>query len=123
MDVKQQIATCYEQMYRLMIAKDVNGLGRMLSGDFVLVHMTGMRQPKAVYLKAIANGTLNYYNARTEHLIFNRVTASQATITGQSRVEAAVFGGDKHTWPLQLEIDLTCDNGQWVMTQAVASTY
>lgn len=40
----------YERMYRLMIQKDTKALGAMLSDDFELVHMTGMHQPKAVYL-------------------------------------------------------------------------
>lgn len=122
-DAEQQITMLYEKMYRLMIAKDVKSLGEMLSDDFELVHMTGMHQPKAVYLKAIADGTLNYYKAETENLIFNNLSEDKATITGQSRVNAAVFGGGKHTWPLQLKISLENKNGKWLMTRAVASTY
>lgn len=122
-EVERQITMLYEKMYRLMIAKDVNSLGDILSDDFELVHMTGMHQPKAVYLKAIADGTLNYYKAETENLIFNNVSEDKVTITGQSRVNAAVFGGGKHTWPLQLKISLENKNGKWLMTRAVASTY
>lgn len=113
----------YERMYHLMIQKDVNALGMMLSDDFELVHMTGMHQPKAVYLKAIADGTLNYYKVETENVVIDSISDSNAVITGQSKVNAAVFGGGKYTWPLQLRISLKQRDGRWIMTKAVASTY
>ena len=63
---QEQIVALYREMYRHMIAKDTASLGRILADDFVLVHMTGMRQSKQEYLRAIANGTLNYYNEELE---------------------------------------------------------
>lgn len=122
-ETEQQITNLYEQMYRAMIAKDTVRLSEMLAYDFELVHMTGMHQPKSVYLKAIANGTLNYYKAETEHIIFGSITDSKAEITGQSRVNAAVFGGGRYTWPLQLKISLIKTDGKWLMVRAVANTY
>ncbi len=122
-DTEQLTTMLYERMYRLMIQKDVKALGGMLSDDFELVHMTGMHQPKTVYLKAIADGTLNYYKAETENIIFDSISDNKAVITGQSRVNAAVFGGGKHIWPLQLRISLEKKGGQWLMTKTVASTY
>lgn len=121
--IKKQITMAYERMYRLMIAKDTKSLGAMLSDDFELVHMTGMHQPKTVYLKAIADGILNYFTAETEDILFDSISNDKVVITGQSRVNAAVFGGGKHTWPLQLRISLEQKDGQWIMTKAVASTY
>lgn len=122
-EAEQQITATYERMYQLMISKDVNSLGTMLADSFELIHMTGMHQPKSVYLQSIADGTLNYYSVRTEHLAFDRLGDTSATITGQSRVNAAVFGGGRHTWPLQLRISLELHDGQWIMTRATASTY
>lgn len=46
-----------------------------------------------------------------------------ATLTGRSRVTAAVFGGGRHTWPLQLRFQLVKRDGQWLFTEARASTY
>lgn len=116
------IAECYEKMYRCMIAKDTASLGRLLDEDFVLVHMTGMRQPKVEYLRCIADGTLNYFSCEDSRLGIS-VHANTARITGRSRVNAAVFGGGRHTWPLQLDIDLVRRNGIWLMTETRASTY
>ena len=47
----------------------------------------------------------------------------QATLRGRSRVNAAVFGGGRHTWRLQLSFRLVKHNGRWQFTAASASTY
>jgi len=36
----------YMKMYRAMVAKDIPALSEVLDDSFVLVHMTGMRQPQ-----------------------------------------------------------------------------
>ena len=122
MDDKNEIRNIYERMYEAMVDKDIKTLDKLHAHDFVLIHMTGMRQSKNVYLEAIRNGTLNYYSAETEHLDIN-IEGDHATMTGKSRVLAAVFGGGKHTWPLQLRITLRKENGHWLLTSARASTY
>jgi len=120
-DVKQ-IREQYRRMYDAMIRKDADALSAVLDDSFVLVHMTGMRQPKAAFIQSVLNGTLNYYSAQHENIPV-RVDGDTAELTGQSRVNAAVFGGGRHTWRLQQEIALTKTDGVWRMTRAVASTY
>ena len=63
MDEKQQIEALYKQMYRAMVEKDTVTLNHVHADEFVLTHMTGMRQSKTQYIRAIADGTLNYYEA------------------------------------------------------------
>ncbi|MBQ9555712.1 MAG: nuclear transport factor 2 family protein [Muribaculaceae bacterium] len=121
-DDKRQIAALYERMYKAMIAKDSTVLEEVHADDFVLVHMTGMRQSKPVYIRAIMDGTLNYYSAVTEGLDIH-VNRDSAIITGHSRVEAAVFGGGRHTWPLSLQFEARRENGKWRFTRSQASTY
>lgn len=116
------IRNLYAEMYSAMIDKDIKTLSSMLDNDFVLVHMTGMRQPKQDYLRYISNGTLNYYSCDESNVSIT-VNADKARIIGQSHVVAAVFGGSKHRWPLQLDIALKKDNGKWLLTEAVASTF
>ena len=43
-------------------------LNKVHGDDFVLVHMTGMRESKAEYIRAIADGTLNYYSAEHDRI-------------------------------------------------------
>lgn len=122
MDDRQQIAQLYECMYRAMIGKDTAALAGMHADDFVLVHMTGVRQDKRQYLSAIADGTLNYYSCRTEQLDIS-VDGDIATLMGRSRVEDAVYGGGRHTWRLQLHFRMRRSQGGWQFTYSTASTY
>ena len=109
-------------MYQHMISKDISQLSEILDDSFILVHMTGMKQDKQEYLKAIADGTLNYYSETTEKVNI-KINENKASIIGQSRVNAAVFGGGRHTWRLELDIDLINKDGRWLITEARASTY
>ena len=122
MNDKSQIEALYREMYKAMVEKDTATLSRVHDDDFELIHMTGMHQSKQVYIQSIANGTLNYYSAEHEQMDI-RVNGNKATLTGRSRVNAAVFGGGRHTWRLQLYFDLVKEDGKWRFTLARASTY
>lgn len=122
MDDETKIKKCYRQMYQAMTEKDLDRLSEVLDDSFVLVHMTGMRQSKEAFLRAVGNGTLNYYSAEHESIQV-RQSGDQAALVGQSRVLAAVFGGGRHSWRLQQKIALTKQNDVWRMTLAEASTY
>ena len=119
---KSQIETLYRDMYEAMVAKDTVVLNRVHADDFVLTHMTGMHQSKQEYIKAITNGTLNYFSAEHEQMEI-KVSGNHATLTGHSRVTAAVFGGRRHIWRLQLHFNLSKVEGRWYFTSARASTY
>lgn len=122
MDDKQQIEAIYRRMYSAMIAKDTLALDSLLDDEATLVHMTGVRQPKRGYIRSIADGTLNYYAADHDRILVS-VDGSQARLTGQSRVSAAVYGGGRHTWRLQIAASLVKADGQWRFLEMVASTY
>ena len=122
MNDKQQIARLYEDMLRYMITKDTVSLGALLSDDSVLVHMTGHRQSKGEYLREIASGVLNYYSAQTDSIDIT-VDGDKARLVGRSRVNAAVYGGGRHTWPLQMDSRLERIDGQWKIVWTKASTY
>lgn len=107
---EQQIRQLYETMYNAMVSKDTATLNRIHADEFVLVHMTGMHQSKQEYINAIADGTLNYYSAQHEQMDI-QIDGDQATLTGRSRVTAAVFGGGRGTWRLQLRFKLAKREG------------
>ena len=119
---REQIEKLYRDMYSAMVSKNRKELMRIHDESFVLMHMTGMRQSRDVYINSIMDGTLNYYSEQTESLdiIINGNTAS---MLGHSRVTAAVFGGGKHTWRLALRFELKKIDGRWKLTSAAASIY
>ena len=119
---KRQIEQLYHEMYQAMVEKDTATLNRVHADDFVLVHMTGMRQSKQEYINAIADGTLNYFSAEHEQMDI-QIDGDTATLTGRSRVTAAVFGGGRGTWRLQLRFKLAKRDGIWQFTESRASTY
>lgn len=112
----------YIEMYRAMIAKDIPALSTVLDESFVLVHMTGMRQPKAAFLKAVENGTLNYASAEHDSMEVT-INGDHAALIGKSRVHAAVFGGGWHTWRLEQDLTLIRKDDRWLITLSEASTY
>ena len=119
---REQIEALYHEMYSAMLRKDRAELLRLHDESFTLIHMTGMRQSRQVYIDSIMNGTLNYYDEKTESLEIT-VSGGKAVMRGHSRVTAAVFDGGKHTWPLALQLNLKKTDGGWKLTRAQASTY
>ena len=116
------IRQAYIRMYEGMIAKDKEILRDVLDDSFVLVHMTGMRQSNEAFIKAVLDGTLNYFSAKHENMPVE-ISGDTATLTGQSYVAAAVFGGGRHNWHLQQRCSLKKTDDGWKITRSVASTY
>ena len=121
-DDKKQIEQLYKQMYQAMIAKDIATLNTILAEGSVLIHMTGTKQPKKQYLHEIENGTLNYYSVEDDEISIT-VNGTTAEMTGRSRVNAAVYGGGRHTWRLQMKSKLAKNDGRWQFVESKASTY
>ena len=122
MSAEAQIQNVYIQMYKAMIVKDRKTLEQLHDDDFVLTHMTGTRQSKREYIDAIMDGTLNYYSATHEEMTIS-LTGNKAIMEGHSIVNAAVYGGGKHTWQLSLRMEFIQRNGQWKISSSKASTY
>lgn len=119
---KSNLEQLYRQMCRAMIDKDTAALKAMHADDFVMQHMTGMQQNKQQYINAIADGTLNYYSVEHDKIDIT-VEGDKAILTGCSRVNAAVFGGGRHTWRLRLRLTMQRRQGHWLITHSTASTY
>ena len=116
------IRDTYIRMYEGMISKNEAVLRDVLDDSFVLVHMTGMRQLREEFIRAVRNGTLNYYAAKHEHMSAE-VNGDTAVLTGQSYVTAAIFGGGRSDWHLQQKCSLIKTDDGWKITESTASTY
>lgn len=118
----QEIKNQYRAFYRAAIAKDRSGMEATLDESFHLTHMTGMRQSRDEYIRYILRGTMNYYSEEPVKLEA-KVKGNTTMLKAQSRVEAAVFGGGRHTWRLQLDMTAEKKDGVWKFTDAVACTF
>ena len=119
---EERIKALYRDYWRCMIQKDAKGLRDMMAEDYCLLHMTGVKQSAEAFLTGLLKGTFNYYSADHDRIDV-RITGDTATMTGRSRVTAAVYGGGKHTWRLQGDFTLRKCNGRWLLTGSKASTY
>ena len=118
----QKISDVYRKYWDGMIRKDTDLLRSLMSEDYYLEHMTGVRQSKETFLRELTGGTFNYYSADHDSIEVC-IDGDEAVMTGQSRVLAAVYGGGKHSWRLQGDFTLRRENGNWKLTGSKASTY
>lgn len=122
MDERDAIRELYRRYWQYMIEKDVDKLRDLMSDDYVLMHMTGVRQSRESFLSRLADGTFNYYSARHDSIEVT-ISGDTASMTGKSRVTAAVYGGRKSSWKLRGDFTLQKENGSWLLTGSEASTY
>ena len=122
MNDREQIEELYRIYWQCMISKDIAGMDRIMTEDYELRHMTGLRQPKQDFFRSVISGELNYYSAKHDKIIVE-VSGDTAVMTGKSRVEAAVYGGSRNTWRLQGDFTLRKEDGTWKLTSSRASTY
>lgn len=122
MGEEAKISELYKEYWDYMIEKNIEGLRSLMSADYSLYHMTGVKQSADEFLNGLDNGTFNYYSAQHDDIVVS-VHGDEATMTGKSRVVAAVYGGGKGSWRLQGDFTLRKENGNWKFTSSRASTY
>lgn len=105
-----------------MIDKDDEGLRELMSDDYYLMHMTGVRQSADTFIRGLLDGTFNYYSAEHDEIQVT-VKGDSASMTGKSRVVAAVYGGGKKRWRLRGDFTLRKEGEQWKLMSSTASTY
>ncbi|MGI6216487.1 MAG: nuclear transport factor 2 family protein [Coriobacteriales bacterium] len=121
---EEQLAQLYRDLCEASMRKDEEAIREILTEDYVLVHMTGMRQSREEYISEVLDGTLNYFEV--VHDSINAVVdedAQHAHVRGRSRVTAAVFGGGRHTWHLQQDLEASKAGSTWKFSKFQASTY
>lgn len=122
MDDREMIRELYRRYWRYMIGKDADRLRSLMANDYVLIHMTGVKQSKEVFLSGLLDGTFNYYSAEHDSIDVT-VSGGAAAMIGKSRVRAAVYGGRESLWRLRGDFTLRKENGTWRLTSSRASTY
>ena len=118
----EAIKEIYKSYWRCMIDKDEKGLRELMSDDYYLMHMTGVRQSADTFIRGLLDGTFNYYSAEHDEIQVT-VDGDSASMIGKSRVVAAVYGGGKKRWRLRGDFTLRKEGDEWKLTSSSASTY
>lgn len=122
MDDAEWIRELYRKYWQYMIEKNADGLRSLMTDDYTLLHMTGVKQSAEAFLKGLLDGTFHYYSAEHDRIEVT-MSGDHANMIGRSRVLAAVYGGGKHSWRLRGDFTLRKENGRWKFSSSSASTY
>lgn len=122
---ERALTDLYREMWRCMVAKDIAGLAACCADDYTLTHMTGVRQDRQAFLDAVADGTLNYFATHHDRIDVRVAPDGRtARLTGCTSVEAAVYGGGRHTWQLRGDFCARREaDGRWRFTEETTGTY
>ena len=120
---EEQIVQLYRAENEAMVKKDISRLDMILGGRMTLTHMTGYVQPKLEWIDQIQNEEMQYLESKEEAIKDIRVEGNLGQLTGQNLVTAKIWGGTKNVWPLQMKMYFEKNNGRWVISKQVASTY
>lgn len=120
---KETIIDLYRNENQAMVDKDIDTLDEILAPSMHLRHMTGYNQPKSEWLRQIQTGEMKYFSSIEENIRDVRINGSDASLTGQNRVKASVWGSSIATWPLQMKMEFKKAQGRWIITNQQASMY
>lgn len=120
---KEAIIELYRQENQAMVDKDIVKLNEILAPSMQLQHMTGYMQPKLEWIDQIQNGEMKYFSSIEENIKETVIEGNSASLVGQNKVMASVWGSQVATWPLQMKMEFTKSNGKWIIANQIASTY
>ena len=122
MSDKELVRKLHIDLCEASINKDLIKLGEILSDDYVLVHMTGMKQTKEDYLDSVKSGELSYFESKHESIDVN-VNGDDATIIGKTTTLASPFGTSKSWWNVRQDLKAKKIDGKWILMYSKASSY
>ncbi|SEI79355.1 nuclear transport factor 2 family protein [Streptococcus equinus] len=113
----------YRQVNDAMVAKDTKKLAELLEPDTVLIHTTGYVQPVTEWLEQIDTGDMIYYSWQEDAIKNIKINGNTASLIGQSRVKARIWGAGPSIWRLQIKMEFENVDGKWKIIKQTASTY
>lgn len=120
---KEAIIDLYRRENKAMVDKDIVTLNQILAPTMQLTHMTGYVQPKLEWIDQIQNGQMKYFSSVEENIKDIKIDGNHASLIGQNKVKASIWGSGVATWPLQMKVNFTKVDGKWIISDQIASTY
>ena len=107
------VSQLYIDLWDASIGKNNEKLNEILSEDYILVHMTGMKQTKIEYINSVLKEELKYYDAIHEEINI-KIDNERAYIIGKTKTLASPFSTSKSWWNLRQDLELKKINGKWL---------
>ena len=120
---KEAIIDLYRRENKAMVEKDIVTLNQILAPTMQLTHMTGYVQPKTEWIDQIQNEQMKYFSSVKENIKDIKIDGNHASLIGQNKVKASIWGSGVATWPLQMKVNFTKVDGKWIISDQIASTY
>jgi hypothetical protein len=120
-EARAEILGVNAEQNRSMVEADTQQLEKLLADDFVLVHITGLRQPKADWLEEIRAGSMDYHEIR-EQSVTVTVDGATAVLVARSLVTATIWGSEA-VWPLQMATTFRREDDGWKPVVSRATTF
>lgn len=111
----------FRLIYQAMLSADTEMLDTLLSDNFTLTHMTGRVQSKSEWLTDIETGRMTYHSTQEVSTTVS-TSGDQLTLIGRNHTDASIYG-TRATWPLQLTTVFIQNQGRWIASRIVATTF
>lgn len=106
-----------------MVAGDTQALGTMLDEEFILTHITGLRQPKEGWLAQMRQGRFIYHSME-ERSVTVELNSGRARLVGDTQTDSAVSGSRRSNgWRLRMAQDYEWRDGRWIALNCVTSLW
>lgn len=122
MSDKDIVKDLYNKLNWASINEDIITLNEILSDDYILIHMTGLKQTKNDYIKSVEKKEFKYYEAIDDSIEVD-IKENIARVVGKTKVLASPFGMKKSWWRLKQNMTLEKIDGKWLITKSIASNY
>lgn len=120
---KKILLDLYDTFYEKMIAGDTDSLRAMLTDDFSVRHPAQKSAQNAQdFILSIQRGDLKFYSRENESVLVS-LCADSAVITGRSRVDAQLFGGNRRKWRVAIEISTVRSAENWLISHMAIGEY
>ena len=118
---EKEVENVYKKFYEYKINKNIKGLESILDKNFILTHMTGYKQSKKEWFSQIEDEQMKYYGYKIDNIEI-KIDGDNATLIGKSKTDARIYGS-RNNWNLQLIMPMKKVNGNWIILEAIASSY
>lgn len=121
-DHRGEVLANYHAQLAAMTGHDTAALGRLLTGDFTLTHLTGYVQPRSEWLTEMDAGQFRYHAIEPQGEPQIDVTGDTATLTHRIITEAQVYGA-RNRWRLAFVQTFVSRDRVWLASKSVATTW